>query len=101
MAAFSERGRSGRGPRSIGAGGAGYNPLCVLTPAYWENRTRPAQVRAFARRAGLTVPENPGHEFTELLGAFLLPVLEDLQRGVPGTGFWGPGGPWLPAEPEA
>ena len=31
----------------------------ALTRAYWENPSRPAQVRAFARRAGLAVPDAP------------------------------------------
>lgn len=65
-----------------------------LTPAYWENPSRPAQVRAFARRAGLAIPEDPGRAFTALLGAFLLPLFEDLRSGVPGEGTWPPGGPW-------
>lgn len=65
-----------------------------LTPAYWENPSRPAQVRAFVRRAGLKMPEDPGHELAELLGMFLLPILEDLRRGVPGAGSWPAGGPW-------
>ena len=43
-----------------------------LTPAYWENPSRPAQVRAFARRAGLAVPDDPGEGFVGLLGAFLV-----------------------------
>lgn len=67
-----------------------------LTPAYWENPSRPAQMRAFARRAGLPAPEQPREEFTELLGAFLLPVLDDLLRGAPGEGSWPAGGPWSP-----
>jgi hypothetical protein len=65
-----------------------------LTPAYWENPSRPTQVRAFARRAGLDLPDDPGLEFTGLLGAFLLPILEDLRRGEGREGSWGPGGPW-------
>lgn len=65
-----------------------------LTPAFWENPTRPAQVRAFARRAGLTVASKPGDEFVGLLGVFLLPVLEDLRRGDERTGTWVPGGAW-------
>ncbi len=65
-----------------------------LTRAYWENPSRPPQVRAFARRAGLTLPEDPGREFTELLGGFLLPLFEDLRRGRPAEGAWSPGGPW-------
>ena len=75
-----------------------------LTTAYWENPSRPAQTRAFARRAGLQIPEDPGHEFSDLLGAFLLPVLDDLRRGETGEGTWPPGGPWqsgdLRAAPE-
>jgi predicted nucleotidyltransferase component of viral defense system len=65
-----------------------------LTPAYWENPSRPAQVRAFARRAGLEVPATPAEEFTRLLHAFLSPVLEDLRVGAPRAGCWHPGGPW-------
>ena len=48
-------------------------PPIGLTPAYWENPSRPAQIRAYARRAGLDVPDDPGEEFVGLLGAFLLP----------------------------
>jgi hypothetical protein len=65
-----------------------------LTPSYWENPSRPAQVRAFARRAGLTVTDDPGSEFAGLLGAFLLPILDDLHRGGQREGTWCPGGPW-------
>jgi hypothetical protein len=69
-----------------------------LTERYWENPSRPPQVRAFARRAKLAVPEDPGREFTELLAGFLLPLLEDLGQGEPGEGRWAPGGPWRPGE---
>ena len=31
-----------------------------LTPLYWQNPSRPAQIRAFARRAGLEVPVRTG-----------------------------------------
>ncbi len=65
-----------------------------LTPMYWENPTRPAQVQAFARRAGLAVPDDLGEGFAGLLGAFLLPILDDARRGVPNVGKWLPGGPW-------
>lgn len=65
-----------------------------LTPAYWENPTRPAQVRAFARRARLAVPDDPGEDFVDLLGAFLLPILNDVRLGEPRAGAWPPGGPW-------
>ena len=65
-----------------------------LTPAYWENPSRPAQVRAFARRAGLEFPDTPANEFTSLLRAFLMPLLDDLRRGTPGAGTWRSGGPW-------
>ncbi|MGH7558899.1 MAG: nucleotidyl transferase AbiEii/AbiGii toxin family protein [Gemmatimonadota bacterium] len=65
-----------------------------LTRAYWENPSRPAQVRAFARRSGLEIPEDPGHELADLVGAFLLPILDDLRRGAEETGSWAAGGPW-------
>ena len=65
-----------------------------LTSAFWENPSRPAQLRAFARRAGLAVPEVPGGEFADLLGAFLLPILEDLRVARKTKGTWRPEGPW-------
>jgi predicted nucleotidyltransferase component of viral defense system len=65
-----------------------------LTPAYWENPSRPAQIRAFAQRAGLTIPETFANDCTRLLGAFLLPILDDLRRGEWRQGTWIPGGPW-------
>lgn len=65
-----------------------------LTSAYWENPSRPAQVRAFTRRAGLAVSVSSDGEFARLLGAFLLPILDDLRRGEPLKGICLPGGPW-------
>jgi hypothetical protein len=65
-----------------------------LTTGYWENPSRPAQVRAFARRAGLDVPEKPAEEFTRVLHAFLAPLLEDLRTEAKRGGVWRPGGPW-------
>jgi len=65
-----------------------------LTSAYWENPSRPAEVRSFARRAGLVVPDQPADEFVTRLGAFLLPVLDDLHHGERRKGTWSAGGPW-------
>jgi hypothetical protein len=65
-----------------------------LTPSYWKNPSRPAQVRAFAKRAGLAVPAEAGEGFVPVLGSFLLPVLADLRRSTPREGVWHPGGPW-------
>jgi hypothetical protein len=65
-----------------------------LLPAYWENPSRPAQVRAFVRRAGLTVAAKPGIEIASTLGAFLSPMLEDVRSGARREGTWQPGGPW-------
>ncbi|GAB4182041.1 MAG: nucleotidyl transferase AbiEii/AbiGii toxin family protein [Rhodocyclaceae bacterium] len=69
-------------------------PPIGLTPAYWENPSRPAQARAFARRAGLTLPDDPGSAFAGLIGAFLLPILDDLRHSERRGGTWGPGRPW-------
>jgi len=65
-----------------------------LTAAYWQNPSRPAQVRAFARRAGIGLPASYEIEYTRVLGAFLLPVLEDLRAGGSPSRTWNPGGPW-------
>jgi hypothetical protein len=65
-----------------------------LTRAYWLNPSRPAQVRAFARRARLDVPSAPEDEFLHLLALFLLPILADLRSGASQPGTWPPGGPW-------
>ena len=65
-----------------------------LTPTYWENPSRPTQVRAFARRAGLAATAETGRAFHTVLSAFLLPVLDDVAAGAPRAGTWAPGGPW-------
>jgi predicted nucleotidyltransferase component of viral defense system len=66
----------------------------ALTREYWENPSRPAQVRAFARRARIVVPDGFADECARTLDAFLSPLLEDLRRGVRKEGAWQPGGPW-------
>jgi hypothetical protein len=66
----------------------------ALTPRYWENPSRPAQVRAFIRRAQLSTKVAPQREFSRLLGDFLLPIIGDLRRGEKRNGTWPPGGPW-------
>lgn len=68
----------------------------ALTRDYWENPSRPTQVRAFARRARIAVPENFADECARTLAAFLSPVLEDLSSGRLRVGTWLPGGPWSP-----
>lgn len=69
----------------------------ALTRYYWDNPSRPAQVRSFARRAGITVPEGFSDECARILHAFLGPVLEDLRRGRGHAATWPPGGPWQQA----
>jgi hypothetical protein len=69
-----------------------------LTPTYWENASRAPQVRAFARRAGLTVGPDPGDDILAALRPFLLPVLGDLRGAVATPGTWPPGGPWQSRE---
>jgi hypothetical protein len=65
-----------------------------LTPAYWENPSRPAQVRAFARRARIDVPEEFAQACSRVLRAFLSPILSDLRSGTVRHAAWAPGGPW-------
>jgi hypothetical protein len=71
----------------------------ALTHEYWENPSRPTQVRAFARRARIAVPEDFADLCTRTLGTFLWPVLEDLSSGRTPAGTWAPGGPWSRKEP--
>jgi len=66
----------------------------ALTRTYWENASRPMQVRAFARRARIAVPEDFADECARILDAFLWPVLEDLRIGRAAESTWPPGGPW-------
>ena len=66
----------------------------ALTREYWENPSRPAQVRAFARRARIVVPDGFADECARTLDWFLSPLLEDLRQGVRKEGAWQPGGPW-------
>jgi hypothetical protein len=73
-------------------------PPIGLTPVFWENPSRPAQVRAFARRTRLAVGSAFEHELAEVLGAFLQPVLADVQRGNRSEGIWRAGGPWRPSK---
>ncbi|MBD3237471.1 MAG: nucleotidyl transferase AbiEii/AbiGii toxin family protein [Candidatus Eisenbacteria bacterium] len=67
-----------------------------LTPLYWENPSRPTQMRAFTKRSGLAVPADPAREIGELVTAFLLPVVEGLRGDAPTEATWPPGGPWQP-----
>lgn len=68
----------------------------ALTAAYRENPARPAQVRAFARRAGFTPDLGVNEGFLDRLRSFLLPLLKELRRSQSGQGHraWRPGGPW-------
>lgn len=65
-----------------------------LTPQYWENPSRPAQARAFTRRARLAGPTTSDAEIARVLAAFLLPIVEDLRSDERRDGVWRPGGPW-------
>jgi hypothetical protein len=65
-----------------------------LTATYWDNPSRPPQVKAFARRTGLPATADTGREFNEMLSAFLLPVISDVAAGSLRAGTWVPGGPW-------
>jgi predicted nucleotidyltransferase component of viral defense system len=65
-----------------------------LTSAYWDNPARAPQIRAFARRAGLPIGPNAAGQILGLLRLFLLPILEDVRRGVSTKRKWMRGGPW-------
>lgn len=66
----------------------------ALTADYWQNPTRPAQIRAFSRRTGVAVPADFADACSRLLSAFLMPLLDDLRKESGGDGTWPPGGPW-------
>jgi predicted nucleotidyltransferase component of viral defense system len=66
----------------------------ALTRAYWDNPSRPAQIRAFSRRTHVAAGEDFAHECSRILAAFLWPVLEDVRTTAAHSGTWQPGGPW-------
>lgn len=66
----------------------------ALTRAYWDNPSRPAQVRAFSRRTHAAAREDFADDCSRVLAAFLWPVLEDLRTNAAPSGTWPPGGPW-------
>ena len=71
-----------------------HTPIPAEQPIALENVSRPTQMRAFARRSRIAIPENFADECTRMLGTFLWPVLEDLSSGRAPVGTWPPGGPW-------
>jgi hypothetical protein len=66
----------------------------ALTAEYWQSPTRPAQMRAFAKRAAIAIPDHFDQYCSQILQAFLTPLLDDLRTGVHVSGTWRPGGPW-------
>ena len=66
----------------------------ALTEAYWKNPTRPAQMRAFATRAGLPIPEHFAETCSQTLSSFLGALLDDLRTDSNSMGSWPAGGPW-------
>jgi hypothetical protein len=66
----------------------------ALSRDYWDNSSRPAQMRAFVRRARIAVSEDFPGECARTLDAFLSPVLDGLRGHRVSTGTWRPGGPW-------
>ncbi len=65
-----------------------------LTVSYWDKPSRPAQVHAFVRRAALRGKSPSANELLASLRAFLLPVIDDVRRGVSSAGKWPREGPW-------
>jgi hypothetical protein len=76
-------------------------PPIALTREYWSNPSRPAQVRAFTRRARIDVPGDFADECARTLDAFLWRVLDGLDSGRVAAGTWPPGGPWGPGRTKA
>ena len=70
-----------------------------LTEQFWLDPMRQPQLRAFARRSGLEVGPKPGEELLNALRPFLIPLLEDLRRGVATIASWPAGGPWQEIDP--
>lgn len=66
----------------------------ALTRAYLDNPSRPVQMRAFARRARIKIPEGFADDCARVLDAFLSPVLEDLRTNETRQGTWLPDGKW-------
>lgn len=66
----------------------------ALTREYWGNPSRPVQMRAFARRARIAIPDDFADVCARTLDKFLSPVLEDLRVGASRAGRWPAGGPW-------
>lgn len=66
----------------------------ALTREYWANPSRPAQMRAFSRRARISVPDDFAEVCSQVLSGFLCPILEDLRQDSERPGIWHPGGPW-------
>jgi hypothetical protein len=66
----------------------------ALTADYWKNPTRPAQIRAFAKRSDIAIPDHFDQSCSQTLQAFLTPLLNNLRSGSDPTGTWYPGGPW-------
>ena len=58
----------------------------ALTRAYWDNPSRPAQVRAFARRTRMAARDDFADDCSRILAAFLWPVLEDLRKNRASSG---------------
>jgi predicted nucleotidyltransferase component of viral defense system len=65
-----------------------------LTPEFWLNPSRPAQVRAFAGRTGVDVSGVTTDDLNRVLVSFLLPIIADARSRARPTGRWAPGGPW-------
>jgi len=66
----------------------------ALTRRFWNDSSRPAQLKAFSRRAGVGVTDDAAEAIVSTLGSFLLPIVDDLRHDGSTKGHWPPGGPW-------
>ncbi|MCI0435530.1 MAG: nucleotidyl transferase AbiEii/AbiGii toxin family protein [Gemmatimonadetes bacterium] len=67
----------------------------VLTPDFLAAADRATQWRAMLRRGRLEAPPDPA-DLSDVLLAFLSPVLAALTAGDQFRAAWSPGGPWIP-----
>jgi hypothetical protein len=70
------------------------DPPIALTAEFWNDSSREAQLKAFARRARLGIDSVRPADILPLLVDFLVPLLGSLANGKAFDVHWKAGGPW-------